>query len=285
MPDTSVSDPQPSASLAEQLRKLKDDAGMSVTSLADRIGSSRTSLHLVLQGKRLPRWEYVTRILHVLNKEDHEAEYRQLWLIAKNQTVAASSEPFSGSVQQNIFQSGRNFTYLHEAGHVALGAHSAAIEQEDDDTIYTEEYLRDLEDEIRSVAKEARRRLSAYRALRFIVLATSAVTPTLALLEAAPIVTAAFGAAAFLTEGAIQLTRLNDRALLDTDRISRLSREFRMYRMRVGDYAGTDTLTRLVQRIEEIREENDNERLSVFKKSFGVTSAGDTIHRSTNPRT
>jgi hypothetical protein len=118
-----------------------------------------------------------------------------------------------------------------------------------------------------------------YRILRFVVLATSAVTPALALLRAEPLLTASVGAVAFLAEGAIQLTRLHDRALLNSRRATVLSRESRRYRTQVDDYEATGAFTLLVKRIEEIREQNDNERLSVVQQSFG-THAGQSERRT-----
>lgn len=130
-------------------------------------------------------------------------------------------------------------------------------------------YIAELEDEIRRLEVVARRRLRIYRSLRFTVLTASAVTPALALLAAPNWLTAAAGAVAFLSEGTIQLTRMHDRALLDTKRVSLLGREFRMYRTQVGDYESGDTLRLLVQKVEAIREESDREVLGVLQQSFG----------------
>jgi hypothetical protein len=135
-------------------------------------------------------------------------------------------------------------------------------------------YIVELEEEIRRLEVVARRRLRAYRSLRFAVLMASAVTPALALLAAPNWLTAAAGAVAFLSEGTIQLTRMHDRALLDIKRVSLLGREFRMYRTQVGNYESGDTLRLLVQSVEAIREESDREVLGVLQQSFGAFSQG-----------
>ncbi|WP_433361695.1 DUF4231 domain-containing protein [Actinoplanes sp. CA-142083] len=167
----------------------------------------------------------------------------------------------------------RDYAYISGSGNVVMGAgnvvkpHEGATEEADQAQLY----LSDLERELSAVSMHARRRLLTYRLLRFLALAASAVTPAVALLDAAPFITATIGTVAFLSEGAIQLTRINERAVLDTKRATALNREFRMYRTKVGDYETADrSFTLLVKRVEEIREANDNERLAVVQQSFGA---------------
>lgn len=97
----------------------------------------------------------------------------------------------------------------------------------------------------------------------------SAITPALALLRANPVATASAGAIAFFAEGVIQFTGINDHALLNGQRVSLLGRELRMFRMGVEQYSSQDSLSRLVKRIEEIREEADNRQLNAVRQSFG----------------
>ncbi|WBB74383.1 DUF4231 domain-containing protein [Micromonospora sp. WMMD1128] len=250
----------------------------------------RSQLSDILAGKKTAPWQLMQIILEAMHKVDpatQESLDLKEWREAYERFIEATREDINVPIQTNIFQSGRDYTYI-AGGQVVVGATratSAAGSAEQSGTPdEISEYLSELENEITAVAKAARRRLVVYRTLRFAALAASAVTPAVALLNAATWITAGVGTVAFLSEGAVQLTRLNERAVLDTRRVSSLSREFRMYRMSVGDYASENNYTLLVQRIEEIREKNDNERLDVVQQSFGAhvsTPAADQILRRT----
>ncbi|TCB92102.1 DUF4231 domain-containing protein [Micromonospora zingiberis] len=240
----------------------------------------------ILAARKTVPWELMQFILEEIHKVDPATQGSldlEEWREAYERFAEATRDEKNIPIQTNIFQSGRDYTYI-AGGQVVVGATratSAAASAEQSGTPdEISEYLSELENEITAVAKAARRRLVIYRTLRFAALAASAVTPAVALLNAATWITAGVGTVAFLSEGAIQLTRLNERAVLDTRRVSSLSREFRMYRTSVGDYASGNNYTLLVQRIEEIREKNDNERLDVVQQSFGAhisTPATDQI--------
>ncbi|WP_177320484.1 SLATT domain-containing protein [Lentzea waywayandensis] len=152
---------------------------------------------------------------------------------------------------------------------VSIGSTYSPKADEGDDR--SAEYVADLQAEVSGLERASKRRLLAYRTLRFLVLTTSAITPALALLSAPSWITAAVASLAFLSEGTIQLTRMHDRAVLDIRRVSLLGRELRMFRTQVGNYTNTDRrLLLLVQRIEAIREENDRDVLNVLQQSFGA---------------
>jgi hypothetical protein len=276
------SDAQPRDSFERFVARLGELRGLSrlrIGEMATRTETPRSVLYEVFGGKILPSWNRLEVILVTLGdaaaKEGHPSavnleEWKQLHTRARESREERRASP--SGVQSNIFQSGRDYAYIQH-GQVVVGSNNfstSASGDNDDQVDQTTEYLAELENEITSVAKAARRRLIAYRFLRFAALASSAVTPAVALLNAAALITAGIGTVAFLCEGTIQLTRINERAVLDTKRISRLSREFRMYRTQVGDYSSGNTFTLLVKRVEEIREQNDNERLDVVQQSFGA---------------
>ncbi len=279
----------------ENLSRLVKASGLSQREIASRASYPQRSLSEVLAGKTVPKhWETVERILTALNsgatRAGHDPVDLHYWQELHAIAREAPRITVSGSgVQTNIFQSGRDYTYIH-GDQVAVGANNYGVimgtaenvgspitGEDDSQEDQVQAYLTELENEITLVAKAARRRLMAYRLLRFSALAASAITPAVALLDADPFITALIGTVAFLSEGAIQLTRINERAVLDTRRVSLLSREFRVYRTQAEDYAAEgNTFTLLVKRIEEIRQQNDNERLDVVQQSFGAhATSGD----------
>lgn len=142
-----------------------------------------------------------------------------------------------------------------------------------------DQYLSDLQKEIEKVGKRARNRMIAYRTLRLFMLGASAITPVLALLEAPPVATALVAAFVFVCEGFIQLTRLHDRAALDSRRRTSLSRHYRMFRTVVGPYDGDDSFSDFVRNIEEIREKSDAADLVVIEQTFSTSAEPSTRQR------
>jgi hypothetical protein len=274
------------AEYASNLKLLQKRSGMSYRMLADISRSTSHPISMVtfasvLNGKIKPRRNTLIAVVEALKRAGKESDASDIdvgdWMAVYDRI--APDSPHGSGVQSNVFQSGKDYPYLGEEG-LVLGAYNVinysavGSDQEVASRIgssgHKTEYLESLETELTGVAKSARRRLVAYRLLRFAALAASAVTPAAALLNAAPWATAGIGTVAFLSEGSIQLTRLNDRAVLDTKRVQALSRQFRMYRTRVADYSAGDPFELLVQRIEQIREENDAEGLNVVQQSFGA---------------
>jgi hypothetical protein len=145
-------------------------------------------------------------------------------------------------------------------------------------------YLRGIEKELATRERAAKVRLWTYRFLRFAMLVASAATPILALLHAPAVATAAVGAVVVLAEGAIQITRVQDRALLDTVRVSKLGREHRMYRTAKGDYATGDRFALLVSRVEELRADNDLQVLEVLQRTFAGTASPGQLKKKPDPR-
>jgi hypothetical protein len=146
------------------------------------------------------------------------------------------------------------------------------------DTVDADEtavYLDGIEKDLASRNRKAKVRLSIYRFLRFTMLSASAATPVLAVMHAPALATAGVAALIFLAEGAITITRVQDRALLDTERVSKLGREYRMYRMATGDYATGDRVALLVSRVEELRADSDVKELEALQRTFaGTASSG-----------
>jgi hypothetical protein len=245
----------------------EDGSGLVIYRLAKEAEISPSSLSRYFGGKAVPSWDCVERIVDASARIAQKPRPDTSGLQNLHQRVVHSR------IQTNMFQAGREFPYIQDLVSSTQTVNPPASGDQTSNAVVhgdrASEYLRGLEIEIRVVAWAARRRLFAYRGLRFVVLATSATTPALALLRATPLVTASAAAIAFLAEGAIQLTRLNDRAVLDSRRVTCLSREFRMFRTQVGDYAERDSFTRLVRRVEEIREEIDGQHLTVVQESFG----------------
>ena len=287
-----MSDPSISAAelparrdLVNELSNLRELAGRpGIARIAEEMGAagmpaSRSRLYDYLLGKALPTLAFVEafaraceRIGHLPHTPDRIESLRKTWTAASREAAGQPPEPRADTeqgVQTSMIQQGRGYAYVVD-GEVVLGHSEASIGAEAESTIDdTRQYLSGLEVEIRDVAKSARRRLNTYQVLRFLVLSASAVTPLLALLKADPWVTASVGALAFLSEGVIQLTRIHDRAILDSRRVFRLSREFRMFRTRVDAYAEPNGFTLLVKRVEEIRERNDNEYLRIIRQTSG----------------
>jgi hypothetical protein len=254
-----------------------------ISSKAKELGHELPASHLsaIFSGDYLPEFGTIWNILDALEHLSKDVpnkpkvDIRTLQLLHRSAVVKKrrwqSPELVPTNVQSNIFQTGRSYTYIAGDG-IVVGSDDAATSTDgasDSAPGQVGDYLEELEREVTAVAKAARRRLAIYRILRFAALAASAVTPAVALLNAATWITAGVGTVAFLSEGSIQLTRINERAVLDTRRVTALSREFRMYRTRVGEYASGNTFTLLVKRVEEIREQNDSERLDVVQQSFG----------------
>lgn len=285
-----MSDPRPSASAAllSELAEYRAQAGSpTISRIAEEMAwlgapTTRVRLYDFLNGSTLPEdLDFVTAYVRACQRigrlPDDPGRLRRLqdgWASARQeaagQPVAPRPAPEAEQgVQTTMTQQGRGYAYVVD-GEVVLGHKEASIGTEAENPIDdTRQYLSDLENEIRITARSARRRLNTYHVLRFLVVAASAVTPVLALLKAPALATAAGAAVAFLAEGFVQLTRINDRAILDSRRVQRLSREFRLYRMRVDSYAGVDGFKQLVMRIEEVRERNDNEQLRVIRQGFG----------------
>ncbi|MFG1799408.1 DUF4231 domain-containing protein [Micromonospora carbonacea] len=269
---------------ADELNRIRGDLGNpSIDAISAKLKELGRELpdHLLaatFSGDYLPSYGVAGDIVDALEilsggKQKPKVNTSDLQLLHRAAVVKRRSRnPTTASnVQSSVFQTGRSYAYI--AGRdIVVGSDDAATSTGSaDDTAmsHASDYLEELEREVTAVAKAARRRLAIYRILRFAALAASAVTPAVALLDAAPWITASVGTVAFLSEGSIQLTRINERAVLDTRRVTALSREFRMYRTRVGEYASGDTFTLLVKRVEEIREQNDSERLDVVQQSFG----------------
>ncbi|MFJ6086490.1 DUF4231 domain-containing protein [Streptomyces sp. NPDC092369] len=139
-------------------------------------------------------------------------------------------------------------------------------------TDFRNQYLSELQDEIKTVGQRARGRLRWYRLLRLLILTSSAVTPVLALMKGPALITALVAAFAFICEGGIQLTRLHNRAVLDSQRATALGREYRMFRTEVGPYTGDNAFTLLVKAVEAFREESDSADLGVVEQTFSAAS-------------
>lgn len=129
-------------------------------------------------------------------------------------------------------------------------------------------YARSLEDELSKLARGAKWRLRVYRCLRFALLAASIVTPGTAIMSAPKAATIASALVVFICEGVLQITHINDRAVLDIRRLTGLGREYRMYRTRVGDYGGRNRDVLFVRRVEEIRARGDGRILEVLQQTF-----------------
>jgi transcriptional regulator with XRE-family HTH domain len=255
--------------LASRLRELIGARGISQADLAARLGFPRTKVVKILNGAQLVSDDDLNRIMDAIENLDVD-EKTELLRIRHHA---------AGEARYRLRK--REYAYIDEGNRVVVGAENvgtahvnAEAGEEGDDPIRG--YLSNLEGELALVTKHAKRRLLAYRALRFVALVASAVTPAVALLKAAPLLTAGIAALAFLSEGSIQLTRVNDRAVLDTRRVNALNREHRLYRTKVGDYEkAANPFTLLVKRVEAIREENENEQLAVVQQTFGVPKSAD----------
>lgn len=254
-----------------RLRELIRDHGLSHRTIAQRLNVSRATVHRLLYVDEGYSKDRMLRLLDLVEPKLPQELVDELDAMRRDAVAQREGEARRREAEPNL---NPGFVYLGGDGQVAVGAnHYGQLRDARTDTVSDEQvrYLQSLEDEVTLVGQDARRRLVGYRLLRFAALAASAVTPAVALLDAAPLITAAIGTVALLCEGAIQLTRINERAVLDTKRVSHLNREFRMFRTRVGDYEdATTNFSLLVQRVEQIREAGDEERLTVVQQSFGA---------------
>jgi hypothetical protein len=215
----------------------------------------------------------------VEGREDNPLEARTIWIGNR------SSRQGPGHTNYSVPASGSNIVVPQPLGQPDgsiidsdIGVSDIGVATDDlvvtSDAVGVEEaaaYLRGIEEELATRDRAAKVRLWIYRFLRFAMLSASAATPVLALLHAPAVATAVVGAVVLLAEGAIQITRVQDRALLDTERASKLGREYRMYRTAKGDYATGNRFALLVPRVEELRADNDLQVLEVLQRTFAGT--------------
>ena len=71
------------AELAQRLRRLRDDSGLSLRQLSERTGYSQAVLSTAESGSRTPTWEVVAAFVTALGEKP--AAWRQLWELARGQ--------------------------------------------------------------------------------------------------------------------------------------------------------------------------------------------------------
>jgi hypothetical protein len=132
-------------------------------------------------------------------------------------------------------------------------------------------YVLDLEAEVDKLRSNGGNGLIGYRILRILALICSAVTPALALMSAPTWLTAAIASIVFVSEGTIQVTRLQERAALDLRMFRMLSAELRLFAIRQQGYAEPPAFERLVERVESIRRSHAATEIDIIKSTFDLS--------------
>src|SRR5215831_11499448 len=92
------------ADLAQALRRLRDDSGMTLRQVAARSGYAQTTLSMAESGRRVPSWEALAAFVQSCG--DDAAEWQPLWEMAAHSgpVPASTSAPAPQRPQARVAQ-------------------------------------------------------------------------------------------------------------------------------------------------------------------------------------